>query len=113
MPAPVRPEEAGTSRVAGKLREAALFKDGKGEAMTAQGPAWLQLSAGGREGVMADTETQRAAFEDSYEGRDELRWSFHFTQDSLVRYLRDRRLNIAMQVPVSYTHLTLPTTPYV
>jgi hypothetical protein len=45
---------------------------------------------------MADVEgSQRAAFEESYSAGDE-RWVFHYTSDPLTRYLRDRRLTIAL-----------------
>ncbi len=38
---------------------------------------------------------QRRAFEESYSATDE-RWAFHFTSDPLTRYLRDRRLTLAL-----------------
>ena len=37
----------------------------------------------------------QAAFEESYRAADE-RWAFHYTSDPLTRYLRDRRLTIAL-----------------
>ena len=39
--------------------------------------------------------SQRSAFEDIYRAED-ARWAFHYTSDPLTRYLRDRRLNIAV-----------------
>ena len=39
--------------------------------------------------------SQRTAFEDSYSAADE-RWKFHYASDPLTRYLRDRRLTIAL-----------------
>lgn len=44
---------------------------------------------------MTDTMRQRDAFEASY-GRSDERWAFHYTEDSLTRYLRDRRLKLAV-----------------
>ena len=44
---------------------------------------------------MTDTTRQRAAFEESYGSSDE-RWVFHYTGDPLTRYLRDRRLKLAV-----------------
>ncbi|MDQ4069369.1 MAG: class I SAM-dependent methyltransferase [Actinomycetota bacterium] len=45
---------------------------------------------------MADAEaSQRAAFGECYGSGDE-RWAFHYTSDPLTRYLRDRRLNLAL-----------------
>jgi ubiquinone/menaquinone biosynthesis C-methylase UbiE len=41
-------------------------------------------------------EQQRRAFESAYEGSELTRWSFHDTPDPLTRYLRDRRLIIAL-----------------
>jgi SAM-dependent methyltransferase len=46
------------------------------------------------------TEGQRIAADEIY--ADEERWDFHFTTDPLVRYLRDRRLNIALDVLARY-----------
>ncbi len=46
--------------------------------------------------VLADVDaSQRAAFEESYSVADE-RWAFHYTSDPLTRYLRDRRLTLAL-----------------
>lgn len=44
---------------------------------------------------MTDTTRQRDAFEESY-GRSDERWAFHYTADPLTRYLRDRRLKLAV-----------------
>lgn len=41
--------------------------------------------------------SQRAAFDECYGSGDE-RWAFHYTSDPLTRYLRDRRLNLALDV---------------
>lgn len=39
---------------------------------------------------------QQAAFEASYSRGDD-RWAFHYTTDQLTRYLRDRRLDLALR----------------
>ena len=44
----------------------------------------------------ASVERQRAAFDDVYDSPLE-RWSFHGTEDPLVRFLRDRRIKIGVQ----------------
>lgn len=41
-------------------------------------------------------EHQRRAFEKAYQGYEPGRWDFHDTPDRLTRYLRDRRLSIAL-----------------
>jgi len=40
---------------------------------------------------------QRERFETVYSDENRERWAFHYTQDPLVRYLRDRRLRCALQ----------------
>lgn len=46
---------------------------------------------------MADVDaSQRTAFEGTYSAGD-ARWAFHYTSDPLTRYLRDRRLNLALE----------------
>lgn len=40
---------------------------------------------------------QKDAFEETYRSGDE-RWSFHYTLDPLIRYLRDRRLSLGLRV---------------
>lgn len=40
---------------------------------------------------------QKVAFDESYGGRDS-RWSFHYTDDPLTRFLRDRRLHTALRM---------------
>lgn len=40
--------------------------------------------------------SQKGAFEESYSAADE-RWAFHYTSDPLTRYLRDRRLSLALE----------------
>lgn len=49
---------------------------------------------------------QRLAFEESYSAGDE-RWSFHYTSDRLIRYLRDRRLSLALAALRGGTDLEL------
>lgn len=46
-------------------------------------------------------EAQNIAFEDSYGFRNYDYFEFHFTKDKLVRYLRDRRLNIGLKYLLS------------
>jgi SAM-dependent methyltransferase len=46
--------------------------------------------------VNEGTEQQRRAFEKAYQGNAPTRWDFHDTPDPLTRYLRDRRLSIAL-----------------
>lgn len=43
-------------------------------------------------------ESQWRAFEKIYQKHDPSRWDFHDTPDRLTRYLRDRRLNIALGI---------------
>ena len=46
----------------------------------------------------AGVELQRAAFEATYGDLDRRRWLFHLTADPLTRYLRDRRLHLALSL---------------
>lgn len=50
--------------------------------------------------VMTPTEhvDQLSASEAGYQARDDKDWAFHFADDALIRYLRDRRLNTAMNM---------------
>jgi ubiquinone/menaquinone biosynthesis C-methylase UbiE len=41
-------------------------------------------------------EQQQRAFDKTYQNHDPARWDFHDTSDRLTRYLRDRRLSIAL-----------------
>ena len=43
-------------------------------------------------------EVQRAAMAEVYGDAREARWAFHYTSDPLTRYLRDRRLDIALRI---------------
>lgn len=43
-------------------------------------------------------ERQRAVMTEVYDEEKAGRWSFHYTRDPLVRYLRDRRLGIALRI---------------
>lgn len=52
-------------------------------------------ATGGRPAIPHVDVSQQAAFEESY-GAADGRWAFHHTSDPLTRYLRDRRLTIAL-----------------
>jgi SAM-dependent methyltransferase len=43
-------------------------------------------------------ESQRAAMDAQHSELADLRWAFHYTSDPLTRYLRDRRLRIALDI---------------
>jgi SAM-dependent methyltransferase len=43
-------------------------------------------------------EAQRTVMERTYGDRTDARWAFHYTSDPLTRYLRDRRLTIALRI---------------
>lgn len=43
-------------------------------------------------------ERQRAVMTEVYDEEKAGRWSFHYTSDPLVRYLRDRRLKVALRI---------------
>jgi SAM-dependent methyltransferase len=45
---------------------------------------------------MTNTVAQKEHFEQQYQVRDASYWSFHDTKDPLIRYLRDRRLQIGI-----------------
>jgi SAM-dependent methyltransferase len=45
-----------------------------------------------------DTDSQLIAADNAYRRSDPERWGFHFTDDPLIRYLRDRRLHLAMRI---------------
>ena len=46
---------------------------------------------------MDGVDAQRAEHDAIYSDRSESRWAFHYTADPLIRYLRDRRLDIALK----------------
>jgi SAM-dependent methyltransferase len=48
--------------------------------------------------VSEGVESQRAAMTEVYGDERKSRWSFHYTKDPLIRYLRDRRLRIALDI---------------
>ena len=50
-------------------------------------------------------ETQRTAFEETYGASGRTRWAFHYTDDPLTRYLRDRRLKTALRTLEALGHL--------
>jgi len=43
-------------------------------------------------------ESQRVAADAQYSDQSALRWAFHYTSDPLTRYLRDRRLRVALDI---------------
>lgn len=51
-----------------------------------------------RESRVDGVASQRAAMDAQYSDRLEARWSFHYTTDPLVRYVRDRRLRVALGI---------------
>ena len=55
-----------------------------------------------------DLDAQKAAFEDSYGCRDS-QWDFHYTDDPLTRYLRDRRLVTALRILDDKGAIHVPT----
>lgn len=58
--------------------------------------------------MVTDTEVHRAAFADAYSDPDS-RWHFHYTDDPLTRYLRDRRLDRALRILSDNTQLDMAT----
>ena len=58
--------------------------------------------------MTVDVDTQQAAFEDNY-GRRESQWDFHYTDDRLTRYLRDRRLGTALRILKEKRAVHVPT----
>jgi ubiquinone/menaquinone biosynthesis C-methylase UbiE len=50
---------------------------------------------------------QQRAFQSAYLNESYERWSFHYTSNQLTRYVRDRRLNRALDYILSRTHRTL------
>jgi ubiquinone/menaquinone biosynthesis C-methylase UbiE len=68
-----------------------------GRALTAE---WCLVAARSREISQMPDEgvTQCDAFERRYAGSDLRRWAFHDTADPVVRYLRDRRLAMAVEL---------------
>jgi SAM-dependent methyltransferase len=42
--------------------------------------------------------SQRELADAQYSDRSELKWAFHYTSDPLTRYLRDRRLRVALDI---------------
>ena len=56
-----------------------------------------RVSRPGRTNVAVDAEVQKTAFDSNYGGSDR-QWDFHYTDDPLTRYLRDRRLATALRI---------------
>ncbi len=50
---------------------------------------------------------QKKAFNDAYLNESYQRWSFHYSNDPLTRYVRDRRLNKALNHILQQLQLTL------
>jgi hypothetical protein len=50
---------------------------------------------------------QKQAFQNAYLNETYERWSFHYSSDQLTRYVRDRRLNIAIKYLLSQLQVTL------
>jgi len=50
-------------------------------------------------------ESQRVAMAANYSDRSEQRWAFHYTSDPLTRFLRDRRLRVALKILQDQGHL--------
>lgn len=58
--------------------------------------------------TMPSINPQETAFEDIY-SRDSGQWAFHYTTDPLTRYLRDRRLKIALDLIERVGRISLAT----
>jgi ubiquinone/menaquinone biosynthesis C-methylase UbiE len=57
---------------------------------------------------MPSMNPQEDAFDNIY-SRDSSQWAFHYTKDPLTRYLRDRRLNIALDLIEQIGRISLAT----
>lgn len=77
-----------------------LVQDRNHSRAARRGPVLIRYNSamtatGGYVEIPAVDASQRAAFEEGYSASDE-RWAFHYTSDPLTRYLRDRRLTLAL-----------------